>query len=401
MARRRGPGEGLIRRRPDGRWEARLDLGWQNGKRKRKSFYGATRAEVRDKLTKAMRDLQQGLPLPGERLTVAAFLTRWLEDVVRHSVSPSTHEGYSRLVRLHVNPRLGKVLLARLTAAQVTQLYSALLDRGLAPRYVRLLHAVLRRALKQAVRWNLLPRNPLESVDPPRSRTREFRVLSAEEAARFLEAAKEDRLFALYVLALTTGMRLGELLALRWSDVSLETGEVRVTRKVSRIKGKGLTFSEPKTAKSRRSIVLAPMAVEALRQHRTAQLQERLAAGPAWEEQDLVFPNLVGRPYERQNVSQRGFKRLLQKAGLPSIRFHDLRHSAATLLLAHGIHPKVVQEMLGHSSIALTMDTYSHVMPTLQREAAETVEKALLGSRGGQHGGQTAPQCLHRSTHKK
>jgi len=185
-----------------------------------------------------------------------------------------------------------------------------------------------------------------------------------------LEVAKQDRLYALYALALTTGMRQGELLGLRWADVDLDRATVHVRQQLRRLKGEGMHFSEPKTARGRRTIALPDMAIDVLKLHRKAQLEARLAAGSLWQDYDLVFPNQTGKPMERQNINRRSFLPLLDKAGLPRIRFHDLRHSAATLLLAQGVHPKVVQERLGHSQISLTMDTYSHVLPDMQQEAA-------------------------------
>ena len=203
----------------------------------------------------------------------------------------------------------------------------------------------------------------------------EMRALSPDQAQSFLEAARGDKLEALYLLALTTGMRQGELLALQWKDINWNNGTLQVRRKISRITNQGFVFSEPKTAKSRRSITLTQMAVETLKQHRLHQNEQRLAAGPIWEEYDLVFCNALGRPIEVGNMIRRSFRPLLQKAGLPIIRFHDLRHSCASLLLSMGVHPKVVQELLGHSQISVTLDTYSHVLPSLQGEAISRLER--------------------------
>ncbi len=185
------------------------------------------------------------------------------------------------------------------------------------------------------------------------------------------------RLEALYVLALTTGMREGELLALQWKDLDMAGGSLQVRRKVSRITNKGFVVSEPKTAKSRRNIPLAPRTLEALKRHRVRQNEQRLALGDAWEDQGLIFANSLGKPLEVSNMTRRSFRPLLVKAGLPQIRFHDLRHSCATLLLSMGIHPKVVQERLGHSQISVTLDTYSHVLPSMQEEAAQRLDALL------------------------
>ena len=378
---RRGKGEGSITRLADGRWQARVDLGYEGGKRVRKAFYGKTRKEVQEKLTTALHDHQRGLPLPDERQTVGQFLTDWLDNTARHTLRPTSYDGYADLVHHHLVPALGRVPLAKLTPQQIAACYGDLLAKGLAARTVQYAHAVLHRALDQAVRWNLVARNPTDAVDAPRPQRKEITVFNAEQAQQFLDAAQDDRLHALYVLALMTGMRQGELLGPRWQDVDLAAGSLSVRRTLVRT-SQGWSWAEPKTAKGRRTIALPALAVEALRQHRVRQLEERLRAGGLWEDHDLVFPNHTGKPLERQNVVKRSFRPLLAKAGLPYIRFHDLRHSAATLLLSLGEHPKVVQERLGHSTIGVTMDTYSHVLPDMQRKAASRLD-ALFAAEAG------------------
>ncbi len=223
-------------------------------------------------------------------------------------------------------------------------------------------------------------RNVADLVDPPKVQRQEMKVLSGEQARVLLETAKGDRLEALYILAITTGMRQGELLALRWRDVDLEDGTLRVTATMQRISKRGICPSEPKTAGSRRQIALTGMAVSALRHHRNRQLEERLSAAVmAWQDNDLVFCNHYGRPIESSNLTRRSFHPLLAKAGLPRIRFHDLRHTAATLLLRKRVPVKVVSEMLGHSQVGITLNIYAHVLPDMQREATAAMEAALRG----------------------
>ena len=374
MAKKRGNGEGTIYKRKDSRWSAAVDFGWQNGKRKRKTVYGNTRGEVAEKLTVALRAQRRGLPMTAERLTVGDFLERWLLDSAKPQVRPNTFDGYERVLRLHVIPEIGHDRLARLTPQRITQLYERLLAKGLKPRYVRLAHAVLRRALGQAERWNEIPRNPAALVDPPRAERSEVAPLGAEEIDQLLAVAKGDPLEALYVLAVTTGLRQGELLGLRWQNVDLGVGRLAVRQQVQRSPG-GWAFTEPKTASIRRVVRLPRIAVDALNRHRVDQLEQRLAHGPDWTDHDLVFPNSRGGPIERQNLVRRSFKPLLQHAGLRPTAFHNLRHSAARLLLAQGIHPKVVQERLGHSSISVTMDVYSHVLPSIQNEAVDALDR--------------------------
>ena len=370
MSRRRANGEGTIYKRADGRWEGRITLDHGG----RKALYGKTHTEVARKLAVAIRARQDGLPPVPERQTVQQYLGSWLDGVARLRVRPTTFDGYERLVRLHVNPEIGSVRLARLTPQALARLYERLLQKGLSARTVSLTHSVLHSALSQALRWNLVARNPADAVDPPRTQRREFRTLALEEAERLLEGARSDRLYALYVLALTCGLRQAELLGLRWIDVDPDRAILAVRQQALRVRG-GWTFGEPKTGKGRRTVTLPALTVEALRLHRLRQSQEKLRLGPAWDDLGLVFANLIGRPIEKQNLLRRSFWPLLERTGLPHIRFHDLRHTAATLLLEQGVHPKVVQERLGHSTISVTMDTYSHVMPTLQREAADELDR--------------------------
>ena len=376
---RRGANEGTIyQRKSDKRWVGVLHVRYSGGQRLRKSFYAATRQEVASLLAAAVRDRQLGRnPVP-EKETLGTFLQRWLEDTVRHSVRGSTYAIYEVLLRLHILPQVGYIRLARLTADDLDALYSRLLDKGLSPKTTRMIHAVLRRALGHAQRRGAVSVNVASIADAPSAPRREFRTLSPEEASRLLKAALSDRLYALYVLALTCGMRQGELLGLRWKDLDLSGAVLHVRQQVCRMAGEW-HYSEPKTKAGRRTISLSGSAVEALRERRLAQNKERLRAQD-WEDNDLVFSNRRGCPLDKGNLLRRSFGPLLERAGLPRIRFHDLRHTAASLLLAENVNPKVVQEMLGHSSIAVTMDTYSHVLPSLQADAAEKMDRLLAAS---------------------
>jgi integrase len=270
---------------------------------------------------------------------------------------------------MHVCPTLGSTKLSALTPAHVQGLFRQKLDDGLAPKAVKYIHTTLHRALRQAVRWGLVPRNAAAEADPPRVVTPEMRPLSPIQARTLLQAAKGNRLEALYVLAVTTGMRQGELLGLGWEDVDLECRTVRVRRTLTLARG-GPHLTEPKTRGSRRSIRLTASAVDALERHRERQEAEGAAAGGVWNAWDLVFCTKRGTPVRRDNLHDKHWKPLLGRVGLPDIRFHDLRHTCATLLLTKTVHPKIVSEMLGHSSVSITLDTYSHVIPGLQEVAA-------------------------------
>ena len=359
-------GTGAIWEYNPGRFRGLLDLGiGPVGKRKRVSVTGASVEEVQEKLNAMKRDWLLGLPVGEKRQTVSEYLIRWLEDAARPSIRPTTYQRYATLVRNYISPRIGTVELGKLSPVHVQALYADLERDGVSPRMRQFIHAVLHRAMEQAVKWQLIARNPCAAVERPRVPRKEFRVLDADEARRLLEAAKGDRLEALLVLALTTGMRQGELLGLQWEDVDLKNGTIYVRRTLLEVDGR-LTTGETKSGRNRR-LDLPKIAVEALREHRKRMMAEG-HPGP-W-----VFCDTKGGPIRKNNLIRRWFKPLLEKAGLPEIRFHDLRHTAATLLLTLGVHPKVVQERLGHSQISVTLDTYSHVLPSLQKQAASRLD---------------------------
>jgi integrase len=372
---RRGNGEGSIYQRQDtGMWVAAMTVNTPMGRRRRWAT-ARTRREAHEKLTIAIREAQQGLLPADTRRTVAQFLAEWLA-ATKSSVRPRTWIRYEQYVRVHAVPVIGHLRLSQLQPQHLLGLYANRIDAGLSTSSVAHLHTVIHTALGQAERWGLAPRNPARSVRPPRVSRREMTPLTPDQVSLFLVAARGDRLEALYVTAVTTGMRQGELLALRWMDVDLEARTVRVRATLLETKS-GFEFAEPKSARSRRQIALTLAAVAALRRHRARQLQDRLYAGAAWTDYDLVFTSEVGGPLDGSNILQRSFYPLLRDAGLPRVRFHDLRHSAATLMLSRGVPLKIVSEILGHSQISITADTYMHVTPGMQRDAAAAIDTAL------------------------
>ena len=376
---KRGNGEGSIRKRGDGRYEARYTVLTAAGP-KRKSVYGTRREDVRDALSKALSDQVDGIVCDDENMTVGEYFDQWLKKCVRGSVRQSTYDRDRILLEKHVEPILGARKLSKLSPLDLQSLYRDRLDAGLSTSTVHKIHVILHKALAQALRWNMVPRNVSEMVKAPKPAPKEMYPLSPEEACGLLDAAREDKFEALYVLAVTTGMRQGELLALRWSDVDLEDPEhatVSVRRTLTRNGGR-VAFGEPKTKKSRRSIRLTLQAAYVLREHLKRQLQEIEMLGDRYEDQGLLFATDSGRPINPSNLRQRSFLPLLKKANLPQIRFHDLRHTCATLLLSQGTHPKFVQELLGHATIAITLDTYSHVLPSMGDQTAKAMENALF-----------------------
>jgi integrase len=363
---RRGSGEGSIYQRGDGRWVATLELGWHDGRRVRHSVYGKTRTEVRERLARTLRELQDGVT-GTRRETVDAYLRQWLE-AVKPSVRASTFRRYQQLVDHQLVPRLGRTQLSALKPADVESMLRRLADDGLAPRTVHHARAVLRTALARAVRHGLIARNAAALAEPPRVERHEARSLSPDQVKRLLETLDGHPMRALITLALASGMRSGEIRGLQWRDMDWTTGSVTVNRSLQRIDGV-FRAVEPKTALSRRTLPLPDVALAALRDYRQQQVAAPVSGA-------YIFTQADGQPLHPTTV-WRALQRVLHYAGLPAMPFHALRHTAASLLLAQGTHPRVVMEMLGHSTIALTMNTYSHVIPALERDAANRMNAIL------------------------
>jgi len=368
---RRGFGEGSIYPRGDGRWVSYLRM--PDGRKK--FFSGRTRDVVKERLAEAQRQAHAGQLVMGRDQTVTQYLEHWLGDAVIHSVRPRTYENYELCVR-RLLPYLGRVRLRALAPEHIQHALGELLDHGLAARTVRQVHMVLRCSLKQAVLWRLIVSNPSDAVKAPRAVRKEIRTLSEEEVRRLLAATVGTRHHSLWVFLVTSGVRLGEALALRWADVDFVEGRATIQRALQRQRGVGMVFVEPKSSRGRRSVPLPQETLSVLAAHRYDLDRERTHAGEKWQENDLVFPSPVGRPRDMTYLSYT-FHRGLEQAGLPRLRIHDLRHTAATHLLTKHVHPKVVQDLLGHSTIAITLDTYSHVMPALAQEASSVMSSLV------------------------
>jgi len=323
----------------------------------------------------------QGVYAEPSSLTVGAYLDQWFE-AARSQLRQTTWHNYRQLVDQYVIPELGPMKLNKLEAMHLDSLYAKLMTspsarrpEGLSPRTVRYTHAVLHKALLDAVKKRLLSVNPADFASPPKQRSPEMRAWRPEEALAFLAHTQDHRLSAAFLLALTTGARKGELLGARWSDLDAEARRLSIRQTLVTV-GYKPVFSEPKTPQSRRSIALDEGTVRVLRAHRARQSEERLAAGPLWDDHGLIFCASDGRPLHPDRFDKI-FRRLCVEAKVPQFGFHALRHTAATLLLSEGVNPKVVAERLGHSSIRITLDTYSHVLPTVQEEAAEKLGRLL------------------------
>lgn len=366
-------GSGSVFRRPERKgkqWVAQIVL--ENGKTRQRYF--KTQAEADEALNKMLYELRQGTLITEKDQTVKQHFERWLA-VHKTKIRHSTYLTYRSAVDKHILPAFGHLLLRKLTAQDLDTFYAQKAEERLSSSRIRGIHTIIFMALKQAVRWRLLARNVSEDVSslPRDSQPHERQTLTPEQAQKLLDAAKGHRLEAMITLALATGMRRGELLALRWQDIDLHHRSLSVRRSVSRLPG-GHRVHEPKTASGKRSITLPPFVIEALQQHRIRQLETKLKAGPEWEEHDLVFCNIYGRFLNSASLYDL-FTSLVKKAGLPRMRFHDLRHSAATILMAMKVPIKVIQELLGHSNITITLNVYGHVLPSMQDEAMDKMER--------------------------
>jgi integrase len=367
MAKRRGKGEGSIFYREDRkRWVAQIKL--EDGKLKTRS--AKTQREASVQLKQMQRELEQGTLATGPHQTIGQFLEHWLERVHKPTIRESSYVRYRTILNQHLLPGLGSLQLQRLTPEHIEALYKRKQEEGLSARTIRTIHVVLHRALETAIRRRYIARNVCDDVSLPRLSRHEIQPLTSEQAHTLLAAAQGHRLECLLAVALATGMRRGELLALRWQDVDFEQNSLYVRHTVNLFERRGYIETEPKTQSSRRSIILPSFVIEALKRHRVRQAEARLKAGFAWEDHGLVFCNTYGR-YTDPASLRRLFKGLLKQAGLPDMRFHDLRHSAATILLSMGVPAKVIQELLGHSQISMTLGTYSHVLPGMQQDAMD------------------------------
>lgn len=379
MAGRGANGRSTIVKQDDGRWHGFVSMGAKgDGTRDRRHVSAATRAAVVEKVKslEARRDAGM-VGTAGRAMLVDEWLDYWAENIASIRVRARTLATYRTMIRLHVSPYIGKRRLDQLQPEHLEQTYKQLLDKGLSPASVLRVHRMLHRALKIAMQRDRVARNVATLVEPPRQeRPKTPEPLDVEECKRVLAAAEGLRNSARWTVALALGLRQSEALALQWKDIDFDRGTLSVRRGLHRVPGEGLVFTEPKTDRSRRTIAVPAPLIEALRRQRVAQNEERLVAGTEWDDWDLVFAQPNGRPLDKHSDYEAWIK-LLNRAKVRHIRLHDGRHTAATLLLTAGVHPRVVMELLGHSQMRTTTDIYSHVMPALAQEAADRMAKTL------------------------
>ena len=372
---RRSKGEGTVYKRPDGTWVAQVDLGWVGGRRRRRTVYAKTERAVLAKRDEVRAQVTKGVDLTAPPRTLTQWLSEWLTTVKSSDgTGPATIARYDQIVRVHLIPQLGTVKLAALTPRHVQSLLLKL--QGVAaPATIVKVHGVLRNALADAERMDLVSRNVAKAVRPPRLSRTERRSLTPAEAGTLLSHLKGDRLESVFIVALSTGLRRGEVLGLRWQDVDLE-GRVLFVRQALQRVDRVLKMVPPKTHRSSRPIPLPQFAVTAFSQQKVRQANDRRLVGQAWEDRGLVFTTEIGTPLEPRNVNRR-FYAARSAAGLEWVRLHDLRHAFATFLLDQGEELRTVMDLLGHSTIRLTADTYGHVLPSRARKAADLIDKVL------------------------
>jgi integrase len=370
MAKKRGNHEGSIYRRKDGRWCAQVSL---QGRRLTK--YAKTQSECRAWIKEMLQQIDAGLSFEGTHVTLARFVGTWL-DGKELSRRPKTVQQYRQIARQHILPVLGRMRLQDIQPAHIKQLYALKQKEGRGARTIQLIHAVLHNALKQAVREGLLGRNPASAVERPKVEQSEMRIFNEEQIQQFLIAASGSSFEAVYYLALATGMREGELLGLKWSDIDWNKGVLFVQRQLQQISGQGYVFSPPKTRSGRRKIKVGSVTLKQLEAHQERQTLEKAVAGERWQEHDLVFPTTLGTPLDHKRVRNE-FKSILKRAGLPAIRFHDLRHTSLNALLDMGLPVNTVQGRAGHAKPSTTVNIYGHATARLQTEAAEKIEELI------------------------
>jgi integrase len=382
---KRGNSEGSIRQRADGRWEARLSYRDERGVLKRKAFYGQTQREASDKLREARQQQSQGIQPTDDRLTYGKYLASWLEHTATPNLKPSTIASYRLLVDKHIRPSLGHLQLTKLDPPAIRRFLALKLESGLSSRTVQYLHAIVRKSLSDGLRDGLIARNAAAIVKAPRAQSKPVEPLSPDQVRTLLAAIAGDRLEALITTAVALGLRQGECFALQWQEIDFENRLLHVRHGLVRTKDK-ILMDDPKTKKAVRTISLPAVAVAALQAHRHRQELEREFAGSRWVpatvekdgkplEADLVFRTTIGTPLDRRNVTQR-FQEILKACGLPRHRFHDLRHSAATMLLAQNVHPRAIQQILGWDS-GLMLERYTHLLDQIRVDAASKMDDIL------------------------
>ncbi len=362
-------------------WTVRIFLGRDaNGKRKyfNKTIQG-TKKDAQRYLTAKLREKDLGVFVEPASIAFNDYLDKWLTESAKPRLREVTLDSYRSLLKKHVREKLGSRKLSDIKPFDIQKIYNQMTESGLSPRTIRYVHTILKTVFSQAVKWQMIVINPCDIANLPRQQKNEMKAFSPEQVKRFLEAAKDDKHGLIFAFALASGMRPEEYLALKWSDVDFQKHTATVQRTLIWRSGGGWYFSEPKTAKSRRTLPLPESLLVKLKTHKRQQGEAILKLGQFYERNNFVFATDEGKPLRYGNLTKRHFHKILEKAGLKGFRLYDLRHTTATLLLSEGVNPKIVSERLGHASIVLTLDTYSHVLPDMQKEASSKLGQVLFG----------------------
>jgi len=390
MTKKKSNGEGSIYKRNDGKWCAQLTIGVDpsTGKLKRKFFYGKTKKEVHEKMINVQSKLLTGSYVESTKLTLSDWLYTWLDTYKKNDLRARTYQSYEYLIRIHINPHLGNIQLKNLNHEQIQNFYNFLSSKGridgkggLSPKTIKNIHTLLHEVLEKAVQTQKIYTNVAKTANLPKKENKEIKILSKDDQLLFLKVVNSNRLGIAFIVSLATGLRVGELLGLRWEDVDMDNNILNVNQTIGRVKlfdenssvKSKLAFGEPKTAAGKRSVSIPPCVTEQLKKHKKKQNEERLVFDGVFNEHNLVFCSQIGIPIDPKNLD-RTFKSLLKKAELEKTNLHALRHTYATRLLEANEHPKTVQELLGHSTISTTLDIYSHVNSELKHSAAKKIE---------------------------
>lgn len=370
MAKKRSHNEGSIYKRRDGYWRAQVTIDGQ-----RLSFTAKTQKECRDWVRATLNEIDDGLSYNATKITVESFLADWL-IIKESSILQKTLAQYGQVARDHISNEIGTIKIRELKPEQIQKLYTRKLDAGMGERTVREIHAVLHNALNHALRLGIIKNNPASLVNPPRAKRKEMKFFDQTQVQQLLITAQNqnDRYLPLFKLAITTGMRQAELLGLKWQDLDFFQRSLSISRQLKLKPGGGFFFDPPKSKAGNRTIILGQSTVNLLREHRKRVNEDMIRAGEKWIENDLIFPNLRGNPTFPDKIIKR-FKRLIREAGLPEIRFHDLRHTAASLMLNNGVPVIVVSKRLGHSQASITLDVYGHLIPNMQKQVADLMDE--------------------------
>ncbi len=383
---RRSRNSGSIYQTKEGSWRGAVSLGWTaDGKPRRKYVSGTTKTEVRRKVERLVADHHRGIPIATTSPTVATFLEDWLEQVVKPKRRRRTYEAYESIVRVHLVPAIGRHKLDKLTALQVQTMLNEKRAAGASGRTLMNIRGILRAALNQAMRWDFVPRNVATLTDAPQLGDFEANPIPADDVPRLFQAAKGEPLEALWIITVWLGLRQGEVFGLRWSDIDLDKRSMRIQKQLQWSGSKEtrtVQLVDTKTERSKRTLPLPAPIVTALRRHRTRQLEDQLLAGSRWKggQWGLVFCTSIGTPLDPSNVTKQ-YRALLKRAGLEQRRFHDLRHSCGTFLASRNVHPRIIMEILGHSQISTTMNTYTHVELGSMRDALDSIGDLFDGDK--------------------